>query len=55
MDHTPFIVAAYGFSAVVFSWVALAPVLQTRRFEREWLLRLRGRETVSQANPSRGD
>jgi heme exporter protein CcmD len=36
MDHTPFIVGAYAVTALVLGWVALAPLLQARRFTRKW-------------------
>lgn len=35
MSHTPFILAAYGVSAVVLLWAALLPVLQRRSLTRE--------------------
>jgi heme exporter protein CcmD len=31
MDHAPFIWTAYGASAVVLIWTALAPLLRSRR------------------------
>lgn len=31
MDHTPFIWSAYGLTAAVLAWTALAPVLRRRR------------------------
>lgn len=31
MDHAPFIWSAYGASAIVLIWTALAPMLRRRR------------------------
>ena len=35
MDHAPFIWSAYGLSAVVLAWTALAPILRRRRTLRQ--------------------
>ena len=35
MSHTPFILAAYGITAVLLAWCALAPVLKARELARQ--------------------
>lgn len=42
MDHAPFIWSAYGLSALVLAWTALAPMLRRRR----------ALERLKQANPA---
>ena len=49
MDHTPFIVASYSISAVVLTWVAIAPVLRMRRLRRELAARYRREAARSQS------
>ena len=35
MSHTPFILGAYGISAVLLLWAALAPVINKRKLLRQ--------------------
>lgn len=45
MDHTPFILGAYGAAFVVLGWTAISPVLRARRFRDQWRARQRAQES----------
>ena len=35
MDHTPFIVGAYGIGALIFLWTAFSPLLRKRKIVKD--------------------
>ena len=39
MDHTPFIIAAYGITTVVLLWCALTPIVKLRRIRKQLAVR----------------
>ena len=49
MDHTPFIVGAYGAAIIILAWCALAPIARTRRLKNA--LRARDQERRSAHAP----
>ena len=50
MDHGPFILASYSIAAVLLTWCALAPVLNSRKLKRTILNRIKQMETDNAPN-----
>ena len=50
MDHTPFIVGAYGIGFVILLWTALAPLLRKKNVVRD-IRRLIQIEERNDSNP----
>ena len=50
MDHTPFIVGAYGIGSVILLWTALAPLLRKKNVVRD-IRRLIQIEERNDSNP----
>ena len=51
MDHTPFIIGAYAFGAVVLAWVAIAPLMRKKNIVRDIRRMMETEERSVDTNP----